>query len=125
MFDIDKDCRNAVLACAKLGDGWSKGKTAISRLGKEVAVFYTGKEGDINQIFNFNVNTKHFWFSNCGWPSRTSKLRINDCFRALDIPLQTGLSKGRFHVKNTKTGAMWICGDGKITDIELKEKSLI
>lgn len=123
MYELDKAVRAAVRDCLKTRDsGCILGKTRVLRRGNKVSVTYFGKESEANQVFELDLKTKKFWFSNCGWPTRTSKLRINDCFDALDLPYQTFLSKKRFCIRNLKSGASWICGDGKVNSNELEER---
>lgn len=66
-----------------------------------------------------------FDFNDCGWPTRTTKCRLNSCFAGAGLPLQVFVRKRAFWVRNTKTQAEWLCGDGLITSQELAKHGVL
>ena len=130
MFAIDENFRNAVIAAITKQHNWNHGKNHVKCNGDEVLVSYFDDANEkwshrkipgLNEIFWLDTSTKDFWLCNCGYYTRTTLLRINDCLAAADLPLHVYVSKYSFCIKNTKTGKSWIAGDGKITRVMIAE----
>jgi len=129
MFTVDEDVRKAVRSALEEHKDWHHGKHHVKAVGwKQVLMSYFDDANpkwsihsspQVNDIFWFSKSGGDFWFSNCGYHSRTTLLRINSCFAATGLHLKVFVSKGRFCIKSLLSGKTWICGDGKVTRAEV------
>lgn len=118
MYKINQEVIKALKSCIKEGGTWFKGKTQITAFDNKIEVSYFG-EKSMNKIFTYWPQTDTFWFSDCGWPSRTAVMRINACLQAIDSKYSVLRKKGQFAVMNTETKKIWVCGDRKVEKADL------